>query len=126
MMRLLRARANRLRTPSATVCSVAVKPGRSALVESASRASTPRSAVLGNGGQVGHGIPGQRCIVDLEVAGVDDDARRALNGKGQCIGNGMVDVDGLHGEAAQADLLAGTNLHKGGAGGKTVLFQLVA
>ena len=42
IMRLLRARANRLRTPAATFCSVAVKPGRSALVESLSRASTPR------------------------------------------------------------------------------------
>ena len=41
MMRLFCARANRLRTPAATFCSVAVKPGRSALVESLSRASTP-------------------------------------------------------------------------------------
>ena len=44
------ALANRRRTPSATVCSVAVKPGRSALVESASSASTPLrpySAIVG-------------------------------------------------------------------------------
>ena len=41
MMRRLPALPNRPRTPSATVCSVAVKPGRSALVESDSRASTP-------------------------------------------------------------------------------------
>ena len=42
MIRLFRAWVNRLWTPAATFCSVAVKPGRSALVESLSRASTPR------------------------------------------------------------------------------------
>ena len=41
MMRFRSAWRNRLPTPAATFCSVAVKPGRSELVESLSSSSTP-------------------------------------------------------------------------------------
>ena len=84
------------------------------------------AAVLGNGGEVGHGIPGKRGVVDLEVAGMDYDTRWALDGKGQGVRDGVIDMDGLHREAAETDLLTGTDLHKIGAGRKAVLFQLVA
>ena len=81
--------------------------------------------VLGNGGQVGHGVAGQRRVVHLEVAGVDDHARRAGNGERQRIRDGVVDVDRLHGKAAEADLLAGSDLVENSAGGKTMLLQLI-
>ena len=42
MIRCLSAVRNMLPKLAATFCSVAVKPGRSALVESLSKASTPR------------------------------------------------------------------------------------
>ncbi len=83
------------------------------------------AAVLGNGGQVGDGVTGQRRIVDLEVTGMDDHAGRAVDGKGQRIRDGVVDMDGFHGKAAQRDLLAGADLMEDGAGRQTMLLQLV-
>ena len=81
-------------------------------------------AILGQGGQVGH-TAGQRGVVDLEVAGLDDGAGGAVDGKGHGIRDGVVHMDGLHGKAAQLDLLPGGDLHKLGLAGQAELLQLV-
>ena len=83
------------------------------------------AAILGNRGQVGHCVAGQRRVVDLEVAGVDDHARRAVDGEGQRVRDGVVDVDRLNGEAAERDLLARADLMEDRAGRKAVLLELV-
>ena len=80
--------------------------------------------ILGQGGQVGHAA-GQRGVIDLKVAGLNDGTGRAVDGKGHGIRDGVVHMDGLHGEAAQFDLLPGHDLHKLGLAGKAELFQLV-
>ena len=85
----------------------------------------PPLAVLGQGGQVG-GAAGQGGVVDLEVAGLDHHAGGAVDGKAHRVGDGVVDVDGLHGEAPQMDLLPGHDLHKAGAARQVELLQLVA
>ena len=81
-------------------------------------------AILGQGGQVGH-TAGQRGVVDLEVAGLDDGAGGAVDGKGHGIRDGVVHMDGLHGEAAQLDLLPGDDLHELGLAGQAELLQLI-
>ena len=81
-------------------------------------------AVFRNGHQVG-GPGRQRGVVDLEVAGLDDHARRAVDGQGHRVRNGVVHMDGLDGKAAQLELVAGMNLHQLGAAQQIVLFQLV-
>ena len=83
------------------------------------------AAILGNRGQVGHSVAGQRRVVDLEVTGVDDHARRAVDGEGQRVRDGVVDVDRLNGEAAERDLLARADLMEDCAGRKAVLLKLV-
>ena len=62
--------------------------------------------------------------VDLEVAGVDDGAHRALDGEGHRVGDGVVHMDELNGELARLDhvpRLAGDHL---GLGHQVVLLQL--
>ena len=83
------------------------------------------AAILRNGGKVGNGIAGKRRVVDLEVAGMQHGACRAVNGKRQRIRDRVVDMDGLHRKAAKAHFLAGTDLMELCTGGKTVLLQLV-
>ena len=81
--------------------------------------------VLGQCGQVGDAA-GQRSVIDLEVAGLDDGASRAVDGKGHRIRDGVVHMDGLNGKAAQLDLLSGGDLHELGPACQTELLQLVA
>ena len=74
-------------------------------------------------GQVDH-APLDGGGVDLEVAGVDDGAHRALDGEGHRVGDGVVHVDELNGELARLDhvpRLAGDHL---GLGHQVVLLQL--
>ena len=80
--------------------------------------------VLGQGGQVGH-TAGQRGVVDLKVAGLDDGTGGAVDSKSHSIRDGVVHMDRLHGKAAQLDLLTGHDLHKLGLTGKAELLQLV-
>ena len=82
-------------------------------------------AVLRQSSKVG-GAAGQRGVVDLEVAGLDDGASRAVDGKGHRIRDGVVHMDGLNGKAAQLDLLSGGDLHELGPACQTELLQLVA
>ena len=80
--------------------------------------------VLCQGGQVGDAA-GQRGIVNFEVAGLDDGARRAVDGKGHRVRDGVIHMDGLDGKAAQLDLLLRGDLHELGAARQTELLQLV-
>ena len=82
-------------------------------------------AVIGQGGKVG-GAAGQRGVIDLEVAGLDDGARRAVDGEGHGVRDGVVHMDRLHREAAQLDLLSGGDLHELGLARKAEFLQLVA
>ena len=82
-------------------------------------------AVIGQGGKVG-GAAGQRGIIDLEVAGLDDGARRAVDGEGHGVRDGVVHMDRLHRKAAQLDLLSGGDLHELGLARKAEFLQLVA
>ena len=81
-------------------------------------------AVLGKGGQVG-GPAREGGVVHLEVAGLEHDARRALDGEGHRVGDGVVHMDGLDGKAAQLELAPGGDLHQLGAAQQAVLLQLV-
>ena len=82
-------------------------------------------AVIGQGGKVG-GAAGQRGVIDLEVAGLDDGARRAVDGEGHGVRDGVVHMDRLHRKAAQFDLLLGGDLHELGLARKAEFLQLVA
>ena len=82
-------------------------------------------AVLRQSSKVG-GAAGQRGVVDLEVAGLDDGAGRAVDGESYRVRDGVVHMDRLHGEAAQLELLAGGDLHELGLACKAELLQLIA
>ena len=62
--------------------------------------------------------------VDLEVAGVDDDAHAGVDGEGHGVGDGVVDVDELHVELAHPDHLPGLHGDELGLLEKAVLLQL--
>lgn len=49
---------------------------------------------------------GNRCVVHLEVAGLDNQAGLSGDGQGTGIGDGVVDCNQLHIEAAQLDVVA--------------------
>ena len=63
------------------------------------------AAQLAEAGQVDHAVLCGR--VDLEVAGHNDRSDRRADGKRHRVGNGVVDVDEFHGEAARLDRLSG-------------------
>ena len=62
-------------------------------------------AQLGKAAQVDHGALG-RGHVNFKVAGVDNGPRRAVDGQGHGVGDGVVHVDELHVHAAQLDMAA--------------------
>ena len=73
--------------------------------------------------QVGHAA-GDGGGVDLKVAGVDADPHGGVDGKGHGVGDGMVDVDELHGEGARFDLVPGGTGVDLGLFQQAVLLQL--
>ena len=89
----------------------------------AQHAQDPLLAQLGEPRQVDH-LPLNRGVVDLEVAGVDDDAHRGGDGKGHRIGDRMVDMDCLDGEGPQLDDVPRHKLHEFCLAGQAVLLQL--
>lgn len=95
------------------------------MVESLSRARTPLLSVLGQSGQIRRAA-GQGGVIDLKVTGLDHNTGGAVDGKRHCIRDGVVDVDGLHREAAKFDLFAGQDLHKLCAPCQAELLQLIA
>ena len=62
--------------------------------------------------------------VDLEVAGVDDDAHAGMDGEGHRVRDGVVDVDELHVELAHPDHLPGLHGDELGLLEQAVLLQL--
>lgn len=101
-----------------------MKPGRSALVESDNRGQNAVLAVFGNGDKIRRAA-GNRRVVDFKIARLDDGSRRACDGQGHRVGDGVVHVDGLHGETAQLELLVRSDLHHFRAAHQPVFFQLV-
>ena len=63
-------------------------------------------AVFGEGVQV-EGVAVERREVDLEVAGMDDDADRRFNGQGHAIHQRVGHADGLDGERAEGEFFLG-------------------
>ena len=85
--------------------------GVDALLAEHAEAAEVRHAVLRRG-------------VDLEVARHDDGADWRMDGKGHGIGNGMVHMDELHGEAARLHDVAGVMGHELRLAHKVVLLEL--
>ena len=81
-------------------------------------------AVARKGIQIGHAAC-QRGVVHLKVAGLNHHARRAVDGKGHGIGNGVVYMNGLNGKAAQAEFFVAANFDQLGRGQQAMLIQLV-
>ena len=81
-------------------------------------------AVFGNGDKIRRAA-GNRRVVDFKIARLDDGSRRACDGQGHRVGDGVVHVDGLHGETAQLELLVRSDLHHFRAAHQPVFFQLV-
>src|SRR5438067_8383839 len=65
-------------------------------------------AVLGEGVQIEEPIVG-RCGIYVEIAGVDDDSNRGVNGESDAIHQTVSDLDGMNGERPDAKALAADN-----------------
>ena len=85
----------------------------------------PLLAQLAQAGQVHH-PPLDGGGVDLEGAGVDTGAHGALDGKGHCVGDGVVHMDELHAELARLHHVPGLAGDELGLGQQAVLLQLQA
>ena len=80
-------------------------------------------AVLGKGVQV-EGLVVERREIDLEVAGVDDDADRRIDGQRHAVHQRVGDADRLDGERADGELLLRRDLDELGFVEQLVLFEL--
>ena len=80
-------------------------------------------AVLGKGVQV-EGLAVQRRKVDLEVAGVDDDADRRFDGQRHAVHQRVGHVDRLDGEGPDGELFLGHDLDQLGLVQQLVLFEI--
>ena len=99
---------------SMTSVSEPVKPRRSMLVLSANSASTPFRAELREAMDV-EMLAVERRLIDLEVAGVDDDAERRVNRQRHAVGHAVRDADELDRERADRDPIARSYRHEPGA-----------
>ena len=81
-------------------------------------------AVFGEGVQVKHPVVGGREI-DLEIAGVDDDAQRRMHGDRDGVHNGVRDLDGMNREWTELEAFSGHHLVEFGVIQQAVLFELV-
>ncbi len=90
---------------STTSNSDPVKPRRSTLVLSANSARTPRRAKLREAMDV-EVLAVARRLIDLEVAGVDDDAGRRVDRQRDAVGNAVRDADELDRERSHRDAFA--------------------
>ena len=70
-------------------------------------------------------VADDRRIVDFEVARLDDDARRGVDGQRDRVGDRVVDADELDLEAAKLDRLLRSDLHELDLAVESVLAQLV-
>ena len=90
---------------STTSRSEPVKPRRSMFVLSANSASTPFAAELREPVHV-EMLAVERRLVDLEVAGVDDDAGRRMDGERDAVGDAVRDADEFDLERADGHAVA--------------------
>ena len=80
-------------------------------------------AVLGKGVQV-KGVAVERREVDLEVAGVDDDADRGFDGQRNAVHQRVGDADRLDGEGADGEFFLGDDLDQRGLVEQVMLFKI--
>ena len=80
-------------------------------------------AILGEASQIDH-ISVYRGGVNLEVAGLDNHACRAADGKTYCVRNGVVHMDKFNIKGTQSDVVPGANFHQLGLVQQTVLLEL--
>lgn len=80
-------------------------------------------AVVGEGMEIEE-LAVEGLEVDFEVAGVDDDADRGLNGEGDAIDEGVGDVDGLDGERADGEFFFGDDFNEFCLVEEAVLFEV--
>ena len=85
--------------------SESVRPRRSTLVESDSSNLTPRLAQFGEARHI-EALAVHRRVVNLEVAGVDDQSGRRINRQCQRIGSRMGDAQRLDLEGSDRESLA--------------------
>ena len=85
--------------PSMTSRSEPVKPRRSAFVLSEKQRQHARRAELGEAVQI-EGLAVERRLIDLEVAGVHDDAGRRVNRQRQAVRHAVRDAQELDAERA--------------------------
>ena len=62
--------------------------------------------------------------IDLEVAGVEDDADGGVDGEGDAVDEGVRDADGEDGEGAEVEAAAGEDLDELGVVEEAMLFEL--
>ncbi len=92
------------------------------MVESCKQGQDAALAVLGKGVQV-EGFAVERREVDLEVAGVDDDADRGFNGQRNGVHHRVSHVDRLDGEGADGEFFLGDDLDQFGLVEQAMLFE---
>ena len=90
----------------AAVVSLAVRPGRGALVESPNRASTPARPSAAEAGPVDAPARVRQRVVELVVAREDDRADRRLDGQRRGVRDGVRHAHELDGEGAGRHPLA--------------------
>ncbi len=122
IIRRFLALAKSVSKESPTFRSLRVLPGRSALVESDRRASTPFTSQLAEPGQVDN-LALYRGVVDFKVAGLNDDAGRGVDGHGAGVGDGVVDVDKFHRHASELHHVSRRHHVEPGGAEKTVLLE---
>ena len=81
-------------------------------------------AVFGEGVQVEKFVVGGRGI-DLEIAGVNDDAERRVDGERNAIDQAVRHLDGMNGERSGLEALVGTHLAQVGVVEQAVLVEFV-
>ncbi len=81
-------------------------------------------AVLGEGVQVEKFVVGGRGI-DFEIAGVNDDAERRVNGERHAIDQAVRDVNGMNGEDSGLEPLVGAHFAQVGVVEQAVLVEFV-
>ena len=107
---------------STTSTSEPVKPRRSILVLSAKSASTPAEPSSREARDV-EMLAVERRLIDLEVAGVDDDARRRVNRQADAVRNAVCDANELDVEGADRHPLRRSQRGQPGAGHVNPVFD---
>src|SRR5262249_43793441 len=66
-----------------------------------------------------------RSGIDFEIAGVNDDAERGVNGEGNTVDKAVRDLNRMHGQGAGFEAFAGTNFAQVGIIEEAVFVKLV-